>query len=284
MDIKMWSGRSNLRSRQPARQSRPNQCIGQPGQALPSVKIQLVWLLVLLLAWESVSRAGLVNPLIVPPVSAVLRRLVTGLWGGTLFLQWVQSVSLVVAGLLVGSLIGFFLATADYFLPRIRPVITLLNAVLHPLPGVAILPVVLSIAGLGLPAVSIVILHAIVWSAYLSFISGFRSIAPELLDIARNLGASRRQILYHVLLPSIGPQLAAGLRIGWSRGWRALISAEMIFSAIGSLGGLGWYLFERRSFMDITGVYAGIVLMILTGFFIESVVFRRWLPGQADTN
>jgi len=237
MGIKMWSGRSNGSS-------------GRSGQALPSVKAQLAWLLVLLLAWESVSRLSLANPLIVPPVSAVLRRLVTGLWGGTLFLQWVQSVSLVVAGLLVGSLIGLLLATADYFLPRIRPVITLLNAVLHPLPGVAILPVVLSIAGLGLPAVSIVILHAIVWSAYLSFISGFRSTAPELLDIARNLGASRRQILYHVLLPSIGPQLSAGLRIGWSRGWRALISAEMIFSAIGSLGGLGWYLFERRSFMD----------------------------------
>jgi NitT/TauT family transport system permease protein len=257
---------------------------GQRPDQPASAKGQSAWLVGLLVLWELASRQHWVNPLIVPPISKVGARILSGLAEGPLALQLLQSIALVLAGLAVGSLIGLMLASLDYFVRPLRAPIAMLNAILHPLPGVALLPVILSIAGLGLPAVFLVILHAIVWSSYLSFAAGFRAVATELIDVAHNLGATAWQVLIHVLLPLSGPHLAAGLKIGWSRGWRALISAEMIFSAIGSLGGIGWYLFERRAFMDITGVYAGIVLIIVTGFVMENWLFRKGLPGQSQSD
>lgn len=255
---------------------------GQHPDQPPSTQSQAVWLAGLLILWELASRQRWVNPLIVPPLSEVGARIVIGLAEGPLAIQLLQSIALVLSGLLAGSFLGLSLASLDYFVRPLRAPIAMLNAILHPLPGVALLPIILSIAGLGLPAVFLVILHAIVWSSYLSFAAGFRAVAPELIDVAHNLGASAWQVLLHVLLPLSGPHLVAGLKIGWSRGWRALISAEMIFSAIGSLGGIGWYLFERRAFMDITGVYAGIVLIIVTGFVMENWLFRKGLPGQSQ--
>jgi NitT/TauT family transport system permease protein len=67
------------------------------------------------------------------------------------------------------------------------------------------------------------------------------------------------------------------LKIGWSRGFRALISAEMIIGAISSIGGIGWYMYERRSFMDTTGMYAGIFLVVIVGILIEEVLFNHVL-------
>lgn len=237
---------------------------------------QLIWLALLIALWELLSRLEWVNPLILPSASAVAVRMISDLWEGTLALQLLQSIGLVLIGLAVGSLIGFILACLDYFLPFTRPLISLLSAMLHPLPGVAILPLVLAIAGLGLKSVFIVILHAIVWSSFLNISTGFRSVDPDYIDAALNVGVNRWELVWHILLPLSSQQIISGLKIGWSRGWRALISAEMVFSAIGALGGIGWYLFERRAFMDMTGLYAGICLIILTGVLIENTLFNRF--------
>ncbi len=241
-----------------------------------------VWLLVFLAIWELIARLNLVNPLLLPRLSNVLIRLAEGLMEGTLLWQWLQSIGLVLAGLAAGTLIGLLLSTLDYFSPTLRTPIELLSAILHPLPGVAILPIVLLIAGLGTPAVMLVIIHATVWSAYLSFQAGFRAVPQAYIDIADNLGAGPFSVFYNVLLPLSENQLISGLKIGWSRGWRALISAEMIFSSIGNLGGIGWYLFERRAFMDIEGVYSAILLMILTGYSVENLLFKGFSQHPAD--
>ncbi len=255
------------------------------GRATGSFRRQQgIWLLVLLLTWETITRLGLVNSLLLPPMSLVMLRLVQGLFDGTLLLQWLQSVGMVFTGMVTGGLLAFSLVCLAWFFPRTRPLLELLSSALHPLPGIALLPLVLAVAGIGTKAVFVVILHAVVWSSYLSMGAGFRSVDSHLIDVAENLGANRLQLVMHVLLPVSLPQVVVGLKVGWSRGWRALISAEMIFSAIGSLGGIGWYLFERRAFMDMTGMYAGVVLVIVTGLLVENGLFRRWLPDQWRTD
>jgi NitT/TauT family transport system permease protein len=69
--------------------------------------------------------------------------------------------------------------------------------------------------------------------------------------------------------------LLAGLKSGWARGWGAAISAEMIFGASGGIGGIGWYIFNKRVFMDTAGVYAGLLIIIAVGIFVEDFVFGK---------
>ncbi len=65
--------------------------------------------------------------------------------------------------------------------------------------------------------------------------------------------------------------MKTGVHIGWARGWRGLISAEMIFGSISQIGGLGWYMYQRRAFMDTAGMYAGIIFVMLIGLIVEGV-------------
>jgi NitT/TauT family transport system permease protein len=76
-------------------------------------------------------------------------------------------------------------------------------------------------------------------------------------------------------LPGAFPGFLSGLKIGWSRAWRALISAEMIFGATSGSGGIGWYLFQKRVFMDTAGLFGGLVVIMIIGIFMEGFLFRK---------
>jgi NitT/TauT family transport system permease protein len=47
----------------------------------------------------------------------------------------------------------------------------------------------------------------------------------------------------------------------------------MIFGAVGATGGLGWFLFQKRVFMDTPGLFAGLIMVAVIGLIVEDVVF-----------
>lgn len=241
-------------------------------------KYKIMWLVIILLVWEVIASLKLVNPLLLPRFSKVILEMFDGLINGDLLLQAIQSVVFVVIGLLVSIILGTVFVYLDYFYPVLKALLELLSSILHPLPGVAILPVVVLWVGVGSDAVLLIIIHAVLWSYFLNLKMGFNLIDQSLIEAAHNNGASKWQLFRFVLLPESLESMYTGIRIGWSRGWRGLISAEMIFGAISSIGGIGWFMYERRAFGDITGTYAGILVVTLIGIVVEQVIFKN----QAD--
>jgi NitT/TauT family transport system permease protein len=47
----------------------------------------------------------------------------------------------------------------------------------------------------------------------------------------------------------------------------------MIFGAVGSKGGLGWYIFKQRVFMDTAGMFAGLMIIVVIGIIVEDFIF-----------
>lgn len=238
-------------------------------------RIKLFWLIILIILWEITGRIGLVDSLILPAFSTVLVYLVRGLAEGYLILQLLQSVGMVILGLFISVVLGTVMNYLDYFHPVAKGLFEVLSSIFHPLPGIALLPVVVLWVGVGMDAVLVIIIHAVLWSYYLNVKSGYQMIDKSLIEAARNNGATNIQLFRYVLLPGSKRSIATGLRIGWSRGWRGLISAEMVFGAISALGGIGWFMFERRAFGDIKGTYAGIVLVAIVGVLVEQVIFKH---------
>lgn len=247
------------------------------------VRQQLVWMAILIVLWELVARTQVFNPQLLPAFSQVMIRMVKALLRGELILQLIQSLGFVIAGVGLGLVISFLMAVCAYYSRWMRSLTDLMCGLLHPLPGVALLPVVILWSGVGGQAVFTVILHAVVWSQYLSLLSGFDHVDEAYIEAAQNNGASGWQLIRHVLVPMSYPAILNGLKVGWSRGWRALISAEMIFGAISSIGGIGWFMYERRAFMDTTGLFAGIVLVAIVGVLVEGLLFGHFLKGRYDT-
>jgi len=240
-------------------------------------KIKVIWLILFITLWELSSRLEWVNTLLLPAFSKVFLRMIKGMIDGTLALQLIQSLGMILLGLGIGLLFAICMVYLDYFYPLFSSLFELLAAIFHPLPGMALLPIIMIWFGVGLESVLVVIVHAVVWSLYLSLKRGMHGVDQSLIEAAYNNGANNRQLFVHVLFPCAKDTFITGMQIGWSRGWRSLISAEMVFGAISALGGMGWFMYERRSFMDTTGMYAGILLVIFLGVIVEEVIFTHLL-------
>ena len=144
--------------------------------------------------------------------------------------------------------------------------------VLQLIPGLAWIPVTLLLFGVGETAtVSMIAITAFAPVA-ISAMDGVSRVDITYVRAARMLGANRRSLFLHVLLPGSLPSLVTGLRIGLGNGWRVLVAAEMV---VGTGTGLGYSIIEARWTLDYASAFACIAVICAIGLLVERIVFRR---------
>jgi NitT/TauT family transport system permease protein len=244
----------------------------------------------LLCVWEAKAVFSGMSPLLLPRVEAVAHALWTGLTQGDLALQTLFSLGMIALGMAISAVLALVLAVAAQLWPWADRLADALTAMAHPLPGLALLPLIVIWFGTGAPAVLTVIVHACVWSLLLALQNGMRDTPAIYVDVGRCLAMGRLRIAVEIMLPAALSQALAGLRVAWGRAWRALIGAEMVFGAIGATGGLGWYIFKQRAMMNTPALFAGILLVAGLGMAVEGLLFdrveratlRRWHAGERE--
>lgn len=249
-----------------------------------SSKQGVVITLLFLLLWEVVVRLGLYSELILPSPIHVYQKIFMAFQNEGLSGQIVRSIAVVVKGLSVATVMTCLFLVLSEFSRTIERIAETLCTIFHPLPGIAILPVFMLWFGVGEGAIVAVVVHSVIWPLYINLSTGKRSIPEIYGQVSRGFDIDGVNRWSHILIPAILPHLLSGMRTGWARAWRALISAEMIFGAIGNGGGLGWFIFKSRVFMDTAGMFAGLVVVIAVGLFVEKFFFdmieektlRKW--------
>ncbi|MFP4564132.1 MAG: ABC transporter permease [Spirochaetia bacterium] len=234
---------------------------------------RLLWILVIAGLWELISRLDLFPELLFPPLADILISLFRSLLGGGLLVQTGFSLLLILSALALSGVLTLILFTLSVLSRRLKDFFFFLQSFLHPLPGIALLPLFILWFGTGTPPVLIVIIHSVLWPLYTSLMGGYEALPRIWTRIGRNYMLGTGHMIRHIYLPGCMPSLTAGLKIGWARSWRALISAEMIFGAVGATGGLGWFLFQKRVFMDTPGLFAGLIMVAVIGLIVEDAVF-----------
>ena len=156
------------------------------------------------------------------------------------------------------------------------------------MPGVALLPLLILWFGVGERVILVMIVHSVVWPLAINLKAGTDSIPNIYRQIGQVFSFSRRVRVFEMYLPGSLPYLLSGLRTAWARAWRAMIAGEMIFGVIGTYGGLGTYLHQKRVFMDTPALLAGLMVITLMGILVEDVLFvwvekrtiRKWGMSQ----
>ena len=248
-----------------------------------------VFLLTIVGCWELVRLILSPPGALMPPTGRIVKALWEGLLVGSLLGQLLLSLGYILIALGLAAFLSLSLVATTRLAPGLRGALTSVTSLLHPLPGVALLPVVILWAGVGPVATVTVVVHSVLWPLVTNLLSGVEAIPEVHRLVGKNLGLSRRELFFRIELPGSMPSVLAGGRVAWSRGWRAFISAEMIFGAVAGEGGLGWYLFNRRVFMDSAGLFAGLIVVMLVGTLVENWLFaaverrtvRRWGISQA---
>lgn len=234
-----------------------------------------LWLVVLLAVWELASSLQLVNVHILPPFSKVAAQMVRELFVGRLGAQTLNSLTIILIGFLLSFVMGVLITLLCVWFTPVESLFNMLSTIMNPLPSVAIMPLVIMWFGIKTSAMLVLIVHGVLWALVRHLLDGLRAIPTVYWEWGRNIGLSSRQMFVGILVPAIMPEMIAGMRIGWGRAWRALISAEMVFGMIGNLGGIGFYMYTNRAYANITNVMGGVVVIIIIGIVVESLLFKQ---------
>jgi NitT/TauT family transport system permease protein len=233
-----------------------------------------------LVLWEAVARTELVPPVFFPPVSVVAATLWQMVVEGVLFRHLGITLWRVGAGVLCGCLTGCALGLTMGWLPRIGRVLDPIVAAFHPLPKIAILPLLMVMLGIGETTKVAVVAIAAFFPMLLSSLAGVRQISPELFEVARCYGANRRKIWSRVILPGSLPLILTGLRLAVNVGLLVCVAAELVAAQRG-LGALVWLAWQT---LRADELFAGLVVIatfgVLTNLMLDAL-HRRFVRWQS---
>jgi len=249
--------------------------------------IIVFWIALILIIWQLAATVGGISSLLLPGPGEVASTLTDSFLHGDLAYQLYYSLKVILIGILIAVAAAILLALASQKYLMIAGLAKVLSAIGHPLPALALLPLVIIWFGTGDASIIAIIVHSALWPVLINLNAGFQAVPQIYLDIGKNLELSPLEIAYEIKLKASLPYLISGVKIAFARSWRALIGAEMVFGAIGLKGGIGWFIFKQRTFMNTSGLFAGIIVVILTGLLIERFLFdfiekrtvRKW--GQS---
>ena len=144
-------------------------------------------------------------------------------------------------------------------------------------PVPALIPLVMVIAGIDEPAKILLIFLGTYFQMVLVVADVTRQVPKDLLNAARTLGASRLQVLFHVLLPATLPGLLDTCRtmIGWA--WTYLVIAEVVATS----SGLGYAIMKAQRFSRADEIFVGIFILGFLGLATDmlfKIVQPRLLP------
>jgi osmoprotectant transport system permease protein len=205
---------------------------------------------------------------------------VQGHWGDTLQPALVQHVELTAIAVGIGFALAFPLALLAHHYRRLEQPIGVLSALLYTIPSLALFQLLVPFTGLTWTTVEIALVSYTLVILFPNIVTGLRSAPAEVIEAARGMGLTRRQVLWRVELPLAVPAIVGGLRI-------AVVSTVAIATIAAFLlpDGLGYPIFlalkEPTPFK--TEIYSAGVLAVALALACDGllVVLKRALVPWA---
>jgi NitT/TauT family transport system permease protein len=227
--------------------------------------------LVILLVWEAIARIW-GDPLLFPPVGAILRRAAEVTGTGVIFVHSFHTawrilfgmVIAIVVGVPIGILMGRHRLWEHFWLPIL--------AVLLPIPALAWSPVLVLWFGLGNVTMIFIISFAAALPVMSSTWTGVKTVNPVWVRAAQSMRARGLPLFWKVIMPGALPFILSGIRIGLARAWRAAVAGEMVAA---SNWGLGYAIFDSQQYLDTAYMLTGIAVIGVIGFVMEKFIFQR---------
>ncbi|MCZ2825034.1 MULTISPECIES: ABC transporter permease [unclassified Modestobacter] len=248
-----------------------------PPVRLPSWLLPIGSLTVTVAVWELVVTTGLVSARDAPPPSAVLAAGLDLLQAGTLVNDVLISGRRALTAYVVGSALAIAVAL---FTGRSRVVRGLLEPtlqILRPIPALAWVPFSILWFGIGEGQKLFVIALGVFFPVWLNTHLGVAGTPLRYLNVARTLGANRRDLFFRVSLPAALPFAVAGLRQGIALAFLLLVAAELT----GASTGLGALIAQSHLLFRADRMVVGLILLGLIGAavdFLFSRAARRLVP------
>jgi NitT/TauT family transport system permease protein len=235
----------------------------------------LITLSLFVVAWEALVRGFRVPEYLLPTPSGVAGAMLTS-WR-YLGVHSAITVYEILLGFALAGGVGIPLAMLIVYSPVVERGLYPLLVASQAVPKIAVAPLLIFWAGLGLFPKVLVAFAISFFPVVIDTVVGLRSVEPEMLHLARSMGASERKIFVKIRLPTALPNVFAGLKVAVSLAVVGAIVGEFIQAD----RGLGYALQQATSVLDTRMAFATIVILAAIGMALFAgveVVERRLTP------
>ncbi|TXK79112.1 ABC transporter permease [Paenibacillus sp. N3.4] len=229
-----------------------------------NLTLQIIVFIAIFGSWQILSANKIIDPFFFSSPFSVIKQIMEWIMEGTsqgpLYVHFVVSFEETVIaffiGVILGVVAGYALGRNDILSVIFGPYIQMLNA----LPRVVLAPIFIIWFGLGMPSKIALGVTLTFFIVFFNAFQGVREVDKNLLNNARLLGANRRQLAQHVIIPSALTWILSSLHSSFGF---ALVGA-VVGEFIGSTKGLGFLIAQAQGAFNTTGVFAGMVLLSVT--------------------
>lgn len=222
-----------------------------------------------------VPKSGLqMQPIWLPSPEDVVNRFIeiakNGYKGFTLWEHIGYSLFRVIAGFVLGSIVGiplgYAMGLSGWFRGWFDPIVEFMR----PVPPLALIPLVIIWFGIGETGKIVLLFLAALWIMIISARAGVSGVNITKVHAAYSLGASKTQILRHVIIPNSLPEIFTGARVAMGVCWGTVVAAELVAAN----KGVGMMISTAAKFQQTDIVIMGIVIIGVIGFGID--LMMRW--------
>ena len=249
----------------------------------------------LFLFWYLMTEPGLIPPFYFDdPTRAkfffgqpieVFKRIWNWFAGGSIYLHLgvtlIETLLAFAIGTLLGLVLGLWLALAPTASTLADPYIKAMNA----MPRVILAPIFAVWFGLGITSKVVFGVTLVFFIVFFNVYQGVKEVSPVVLANARMLGASGKQLLRHVYLPSATSWVFSSLHTSVGLAFVGAVVGEYL----GSARGVGYLIHQAEGVFDIDTVFAGILVLTIFALILDFAVTKIeskllvWRPGTAET-
>jgi NitT/TauT family transport system permease protein len=198
-----------------------------------------------------------------------------------LFITLIEALLAFVIGASSGVLIGFWFARKPLVAAVFDPYVKMMNA----LPRVVLAPIFALWFGLGIWSKVWLGVTLVFFIVFFNVYQGVREVSPVVLSNARMLGMNERQLLRHVYWPAALSWVFSSLHtsVGFA------VVGAVVGEYLGSAAGLGYLIHQAEGVFDVTGVFAGMVILMIFVMVIDFFVtliekpLLVWRPSESRT-
>jgi ABC-type nitrate/sulfonate/bicarbonate transport system permease component len=251
----------------------------------PRVLIPIGTTIGLLALWELLSRGG-VLPDEVPPFTGIVSWLTDQPGDGAFWTALKLTVWHWFAGLLIGGGIGVVLGVTIGAVPFVQRLLNVPFEFLRPIPAIVYLPLLILVMGSRSQTAIILACLGSFWPMLFQSMYGVRAIDQQAIETGKVFGLKPRQRLWNIMLPSLLPYLATGVRISSSLSLIVAVSAELI----GGVPGVGAEMAAAAQNGLYDAMYGWLVVSGILGLLLNAVLERtekrllRWHVSHRVVN
>lgn len=234
-----------------------------------------------LLLWEAISEIfGLVHPVWISSPSRIAVRLIKWIMGD-LAKHLAVTLWETIVGFVVGTSLGIVIGLILGFCKRISAILDPFIMALNSLPRIVLAPLFILWFGIGVISKIVLIITMVFFILLYNTQTGVRSIDPAYLNLILSLGGRFRHTMTKIVLPWCVPYIFAGIKLSIGMSLVGAVMGEFLASNVG----LGFLIAWSSSMFDTTGVFAGIVILMVLALAIDGGMkllerrLQKWRPS-----